>query len=73
MLDETLVLWGGEFANADGPGGDAIIIIASVWMAARIAGITTAQPMSGTLPSQDVTVHDLHATMFDSLASTTKS
>jgi hypothetical protein len=70
MLDETLIIWGGEFGRtpmAQGDGRDHHILAFSTWMAG--GGIQGGTSYGGTdefgYRSVDnvVTVHDLHATM----------
>jgi hypothetical protein len=74
MLDETLVIWGGEFGrtpmaqtNKGGPGRDHHIRAFSMWMAGGgvQGGITHgATDELGYAAVEDVVhVHDLHATM----------
>jgi hypothetical protein len=70
MLDDTLVLWGGEFGRTpmgQGTGRDHHILAFSVWMAG--GGIKGGMAYGGTdelgYRSVDnvVSMHDLHATM----------
>ena len=70
MLDDTLIIWGGEFGRtpmAQGDGRDHHILAFSTWMAG--GGIKGGITYGGTdefgYRSVDnvVTVHDLHATM----------
>ena len=74
MLDDTLVIWGGEFGRtpmAQGSGRDHHIQAFSLWMAgAGIKGGTTwgSTDELGYAVAQDpVSVHDLHATMLHQL------
>ena len=78
MLDDTLVIWGGEFGRtpmAQGNGRDHHIKGFSIWMAGGgiKGGITHgATDELGYNAVEDVVhVHDLHATMLHLLASTT--
>src|SRR2546428_463974 len=70
MLDETLIVWGGEFGRtpmAQGNGRDHHILAFSLWMAG--GGIKGGTSYGGTdefgykSVENVVTVHDLHATM----------
>ncbi len=70
MLDETLVIWGGEFGRtpmAQGDGRDHHIKAFSLWLAG--GGIRGGITYGGTdelgyeVASDPVHVHDLHATM----------
>jgi uncharacterized protein (DUF1501 family) len=70
MLDETLVIWGGEFGRtpmAQGDGRDHHIKGFSIWLAGGgIRGGVThgATDELGYMAAEDVvSVHDLHATM----------
>ncbi|TWU36087.1 hypothetical protein Poly41_38400 [Novipirellula artificiosorum] len=70
MLDDTLVLWGGEFGRtpmAQGSGRDHHINAFSVWMAGGgIKGGTTygaTDELGYNSVENVVTVHDLHATL----------
>src|SRR5881296_2034742 len=70
MLDETLVIWGGEFGRtpmAQGDGRDHHIKGFSIWLAGGgiRGGITHgATDELGYMATEDVvSVHDLHATM----------
>lgn len=70
MLDDTLVLWGGEFGRtpmAQGSGRDHHINAFSVWMAGGgVKGGTvygSTDELSYNAVENVVTVHDLHATM----------
>ena len=74
MLDETLVLWGGEFGRtpmAQADGRDHHIKGFSVWMAGGgIRGGTThgsTDDLGYAAVDKIVTVHDLHATMLRQL------
>jgi len=71
MLDETLVIWGGEFGRtpmAQGDGRDHHIKGFSIWLAGGgiRGGITHgATDELGYMAVENVvSVHDLHATMF---------
>ncbi len=72
MLDDTLVIWGGEFGRTpmgQGTGRDHPIISFSIWLAG--AGIKGGLTWGRTdelgykyiTDGQEVSVHDLHATM----------
>src|SRR5262249_10943046 len=70
MLDDTLILWGGEFGRtpmSQGTGRDHHILAFSIWMAG--GGIRGGVSYGGTdelgYRSVDnvVTMHDLHATL----------
>jgi hypothetical protein len=71
MLDDTLVIWGGEFGRtpmAQGDGRDHHIKAFSVWLAGGgiKGGVTwgeTDELGYDTLPDKRVAVRDLHATM----------
>jgi uncharacterized protein (DUF1501 family) len=74
MLEETLVIWGGEFGrtpmaqtNKGGPGRDHHIRAFSMWMAGGgiKGGIThgATDELGYTAVEDVVHVHDLHATM----------
>ena len=74
MLEDTLIIWGGEFARtpmAQGSGRDHHIQAFSLWMAgAGIKGGTTygSTDELGYAVAQDgVSVHDLHATILQQL------
>ena len=74
MLDETLVLWGGEFGRtpmAQGDGRDHHIKGFSVWMAGGgvKGGVTYGSTDDLGYAAQEniVQVHDLHATMLHQL------
>lgn len=72
MLDETLILWGGEFGRTpmgQGSGRDHHILAFSIWMAG--GGIKSGMTWGQTdelgykfvEDGQEMHVHDLHATM----------
>ncbi len=70
MLDETLVIWGGEFGRtpmAQGNGRDHHIKGFSLWMAgAGVKGGTSwgaTDELGYDVVEDRVSVHDLHATM----------
>ena len=70
MLDETLVIWGGEFGRtpmAQGDGRDHHIKAFSIWLAGGgiRGGIThgATDELGYEVASDPVHVHDLHATM----------
>lgn len=72
MLDDTLVLWGGEFGRTpmgQGTGRDHHILAFSVWMAGGgikggvTYGSTDELGYRAVEDSQNMHVHDLHATM----------
>ncbi|MFP6880104.1 MAG: DUF1501 domain-containing protein [Roseibacillus sp.] len=74
MLDDTLIIWGGEFGRtpmAQGNGRDHHIQAFSVWMAG--AGIKGGASWGSTdelgyaVAKDGVSVHDLHATMLNQL------
>ena len=75
MLDETLIVWAGEFGRTPmsqgGDGRDHHNKAMSVWLAGGgvRGGMSTARPTSwATPPSRtSCTVHDLHATMLHQL------
>ena len=74
MLDDTLVIWGGEFGRtpmAQGSGRDHHIQAFSLWMAgAGIKGGTTygsTDELGYAVVNDAVSVHDLHATMLHQL------
>ncbi|BCX47454.1 sulfatase [Haloferula helveola] len=74
MLDDTLVIWGGEFGRtpmAQGSGRDHHIQAFSLWMAgAGIKGGTTygsTDELGYAVADNGVSVHDLHATMLQQL------
>lgn len=70
LLEDTLVIWGGEFGRtpmAQGSGRDHHINAFSVWMAgAGVRGGTTygaTDELGYRAVENEVSVHDLHATM----------
>ncbi len=70
MLDDTLVIWGGEFGRtpmAQGNGRDHHIKAFSLWMAgAGVKGGTSwgaTDELGYAVVKDSVSVHDLHATM----------
>ena len=70
MLEDTLVLWGGEFGRTpmgQGTGRDHHILSFSIWMAGGgvRGGLTCGATDDFGYRSVDnvVTMHDLHATM----------
>ncbi|MBU6399097.1 MAG: DUF1501 domain-containing protein [Verrucomicrobia bacterium] len=72
MLDDTLVIWGGEFGRTpmgQGSGRDHHILAFSVWMAGGGSkggttwGNTDELGYHYLADGQDMDVHDLHATM----------
>ncbi|HWF18086.1 MAG TPA: DUF1501 domain-containing protein [Verrucomicrobiae bacterium] len=72
MLDDTLVIWGGEFGRTpmgQGTGRDHHILAFSVWMAGGgmkggvTHGSTDELGYRAVEDSQNMHVHDLHATM----------
>jgi hypothetical protein len=72
MLDDTLVIWGGEFGRTpmgQGTGRDHHILAFSVWMAGGgikggvTYGSTDELGYKAVEDSQNMHVHDLHATM----------
>jgi Protein of unknown function (DUF1501) len=72
MLDDTLVIWGGEFGRTpmgQGTGRDHHILAFSVWMAGggvkggMTYGSTDELGYRAVEDSQNMHVHDLHATM----------
>jgi uncharacterized protein (DUF1501 family) len=72
MLDDTLVIWGGEFGRTpmgQGSGRDHHIKAFSIWMAGGgikpgiTYGNTDELGYSYLEDGQDMDVHDLHATM----------
>ncbi|MFP6867522.1 MAG: DUF1501 domain-containing protein [Roseibacillus sp.] len=74
MLDDTLIIWGGEFGRtpmAQGNGRDHHIQAFSLWMAG--AGIKGGASWGSTddlgyaVAKDGVSVHDLHATMLNQL------
>ena len=74
MLEDTLVIWGGEFGRtpmAQGDGRDHHIQAFSLWMAgAGIKGGTTygsTDELGYKVAADGVSVHDLHATMLHQL------
>jgi hypothetical protein len=74
MLDDTLIIWGGEFGRtpmAQGNGRDHHIKAFSLWMAgAGIRGGTTwgtTDELGYDVAKDPVSVHDLHATMLHQL------
>ncbi len=74
MLDDTLIIWGGEFGRtpmAQGNGRDHHIKAFSLWMAgAGIKGGTTygeTDELGYAVIKDAVSVHDLHATMLHQL------
>ena len=74
MLDDTLVIWGGEFGRtpmAQGSGRDHHIQAFSLWMAgAGIKGGTSygsTDELGYNVVKDGVSVHDLHATMLHQL------
>jgi len=74
MLDDTLVIWGGEFGRtpmAQGDGRDHHIQAFSLWMAgAGIKGGTSygsTDELGYAVVNDGVSVHDLHATMLHQL------
>lgn len=74
MLDDTLIIWGGEFGRtpmAQGSGRDHHIQAFSLWMAgAGIKGGTTygsTDELGYAVAENPVSVHDLHATMLHQL------
>ncbi|MFT4548778.1 MAG: hypothetical protein ACI8XO_003986 [Verrucomicrobiales bacterium] len=74
MLDDTLIIWGGEFGRtpmAQGSGRDHHIQAFSLWMAGGgIKGGTTwgsTDELGYAVAVDGVSVHDLHATMLHQL------
>ena len=74
MLDDTLIIWGGEFGRtpmAQGNGRDHHIKAFSLWMAgAGIKGGTThgaTDELGYAVARDSVSVHDVHATMLHQL------
>ena len=74
MLDDTLIIWGGEFGRtpmAQGSGRDHHIQAFSLWMAgAGIKGGTSygsTDELGYNVVKDGVSVHDLHATMLHQL------
>ncbi len=74
MLEDTLVIWGGEFGRtpmAQGDGRDHHIQAFSLWMAgAGVKGGTTygsTDELGYKVATDGVSVHDLHATMLHQL------
>ncbi|MGI9516723.1 MAG: DUF1501 domain-containing protein, partial [Pirellulaceae bacterium] len=70
MLDDTLVIWGGEFGRTpmgQGSGRDHHIQAFSIWMAGGgiRSGVTYGQTddFSYQVAEDTVTMHDLHATI----------
>ncbi len=74
MLDDTLIIWGGEFGRtpmAQGNGRDHHIQAFSLWMAgAGIKGGTSfgeTDELGYAVAKNGVSVHDIHATMLHQL------
>jgi hypothetical protein len=74
MLDDTLIIWGGEFGRtpmAQGNGRDHHIQAFSLWMAgAGIKGGTSfgeTDELGYAVAKDGVSVHDIHATMLHQL------
>ncbi len=74
MLDDTLIIWGGEFGRtpmAQGNGRDPHIQAFSLWMAgAGIKGGTSfgeTDELGYAVAKNGVSVHDIHATMLHQL------
>ena len=74
MLDDTLIIWGGEFGRtpmAQGDGRDHHIQAFSLWMAgAGIKGGTSygsTDELGYAVVKDGVAVHDIHATMLHQL------
>jgi hypothetical protein len=74
MLDDTLIIWGGEFGRtpmAQGNGRDHHIQAFSLWMAgAGIKGGTSfgeTDELGYAVAKSGVSVHDIHATMLHQL------